>query len=160
MRSMPFLLSLALALPAFAQAPVAPSGEPAAEVGVSMGAAEEPSLDERRMVAYVATGVSVASLITGVTFGILAQVEFDCANDVVACNGGLANKIVGEELFDVRNEIEQKAIAADMAYLFAGAAAIVATVGYLNGFVFVEEGEATAALPPEPAAPVFAGVMP
>ena len=159
MRSMPFILSLALAVPAFAQAPATPPTEPAADVGVSMGTPEEPSLDERRMVAYVATGVSVASLVTGITFGILAQVEFDCAKDVINCNAGLANPIVGEELFDVRNEIEQKAIAADMAFLFAGAAAIVATVGYLNGFVFVEEGEATASVP-APAAVQFAGVMP
>lgn len=162
MRLTPFFL-LALAAPSFAQAPATPA-DPIADAGVSMSAPEEPSLDERRMVAYVATGVSVASLVTGVTMGILAQIEFDCAKDVIACNGGLANKIVGEELFDVRNEIEQKAIAADMAYLFAGAAAIVATVGYLNGFVFVEEGEATSALPPEPTATRYsalsAGVMP
>ena len=164
MRSLPFLLILTLAVPAFAQAPATPTTPaptaPSAEVGVSTGDPEEPTLDERRLVAYVATGVSVASLAAGITLGILAQVEFDCAKDVVACNGGLANKIVGEELFDVRNEIEQKAIAADMAYLFAGAAAIVATVGYLNGFVFVEEDGATSSLPSEPAAQRFAGVMP
>jgi len=90
------------------------------------------------MVAYVATGVSVASLITGVTFGILAQSELACAQDVITCNQGLDNKIVGAELFDVRAEIEQKALAADMAYLFAGSSALVAVVGYLHGFVFTE----------------------
>ena len=98
------------------------------------------------MVAYVATGVTVASLASGITFGLLAQSEFDCAKDVIKCNGGLQNKIVGTELFDVRREIEQKALAADMSYLFALASAVVATAGYLTGFVFVDEGEATSAL--------------
>ena len=145
MRSLCFIpcLALVLALPSFAQPAEA--------------AAEEPSLEERRLVAYLATGVSLASLVTGVTFGVLAQSEFDCAKDVLACNAGLQNKIVGEELFDVRNEIEQKAVAADIAYLFAGAAAIVATVGYLNAFVFVEEGEPVAVLP---STVYLAGVMP
>lgn len=138
--------SAAAQAPASQPAAGAPApAEPVAEVGAST---DEPSLEERRLVAYVATGVSVASLITGITFGILAQTEFDCAKDVIACNGGLQNKIVGEELFDVRSEIEQKALAADMAYLFAAASAVVATVGYLRGFVFVEEGETTSALPP------------
>ena len=145
MRSLCFIpcLALVLALPSVAQPADA--------------AAEEPSLEERRLVAYLATGVSLASLVTGVTFGVLAQSEFDCAKDVLACNAGLQNKIVGEELFDVRNEIEQKAVAADIAYLFAGAAAIVATVGYLNAFVFVEEGEPVAVLP---STVYLAGVMP
>lgn len=144
---------------AFAQAPAtAPAETPAAEMPA--GPAEEPSLEERRLVAYIATGVSVIALATGATFGVLAQLEFDCAKDVIACNQGLNNKIVGEELFDVRAEIEQKALAADMAYLFAGAAAVVATVGYLRGFVFVEEDGATASLPEEPAPVRVVGVMP
>lgn len=140
---------------AFAQAPAAQAPapgaaapvEPAGEVAAS---ADEPSLEERRLVAYVASGVSVASLVTGITLGILAQTEFDCAKDVIACNAGLQNKIVGDELFDVRSEVEQKALAADMAYLFAAASAVVATVGYLRGFVFVEEGETMSALPAQP----------
>lgn len=148
-----------LATPALAQAPAtAPAETPAADMPT--GPAEEPSLEERRLVAYIATGVSVIALATGATFGVLAQIEFDCAKDVVACNAGLNNKIVGEELFDVRAEIEQKALAADMAYLFAGAAAIVATVGYLRGFVFVEEDGATSMLPAEPAPVRVVGVMP
>ena len=143
-----FLVLAALACaPALAQTPPptpAPATPPpAADASAS---AEEPSLEERRLVAYVATGVSVVSLAAGVTFGLLAQTEFDCAKDVIACNKTLNNKIVGAELFDVRSEIEQKALAADMAYLFAAAAGIVATVGYLRGFVFVEEGEATTSL--------------
>lgn len=154
---------LCLSSSALAQAPApAPADAAAPAAEVPSGPAEEPSLEERRLVAYIATGVSAAALVTGVTFGVLAQIEFDCAKDVIACNQGLQNKIVGEELFDVRAEIEQKALAADMAYLFAGAAAVVATVGYLRGFVFVEEGAATTSLP----APAdekgtrVAGVMP
>lgn len=144
------IASLMLGAPrASAQAPTTEPA-PAPDASVSTAVPEEPSLEERRIVAYVATGVAAASLVTGITFGVLAQIEFDCAKDVVACNQGLQNKIVGEELFDVRAEIEQKALAADIAYLFAGAAAIVATVGYLRGFVFVEEDGATAFTAPAP----------
>lgn len=89
--------------------------------------------------AFVASGVALASLATGVTMGVLAQQQFACADDIITCNGTLTNKVVGEELFDVRAEIEQKALFADMAYLFAGAATVVATVGFLRGFVFVDE---------------------
>lgn len=91
------------------------------------------------MVAYVATGVTVIALASGITLGVLANDQYQCAADVIACNQGRANKIVGGELFDVRNEIEQKAIAADISYLFAATAALVATVNYLQGFVFVDE---------------------
>jgi hypothetical protein len=130
---------------------------PAADV--SAAPAEEPSLEERRIVAYVSSGVAVASLATGITMGILAQVQFDCAKDIIACNDGLQNKVVGPELFDVRAEIEQRALFADMAYLFAGAAAVVATVGYLRGFVFIDEEPAAVATLPMPAAPVFAAAQ-
>ena len=154
-----------LALPATAQAPAqptAPAPAPAASDASASEMAEEPSLEERRIVAYVASGVAVASLAAGVTMGILAQTQFDCAKDIIACNGTLQNKVVGEELFDVRSEVEQKALFADMAYLFAGASAVVATVGFLRGFVFVD-GEAadapiasaTPALPTMAIAPVL-----
>jgi len=139
----PILLTSLLALPAQAQAAVAPTPAPAEAPAAEK--AEEPSLEERRIVAYVASGVAVASLATGVTMGVMAQLQFDCAKDVIACNGGLQNKIVGNELFDVRAEVEQKALFADMAYLFAGAAAVVATVGFLRGFVFVDEAPAEGA---------------
>jgi hypothetical protein len=109
--------------------------------------AEEPTVEERRLVAYVATGVTVASLASGITFGILAQTEFNCAKDVINCNKTLQNKIVGTELFDVRREIEQKALAADMSYLFAVASAVVATAGYLAGFVFVDQTAMTEEAP-------------
>ncbi len=125
-------------------APAAPAPAAAAPV-IAEVKAEEPSLEERRIVAYVASGVAVVSLATGITMGVLAQLQFDCAKDVLACNNGLQNKIAGTELFDLRAEIEQKALFADMAYLFAGAAAVVATVGFLRGFVFVDE-EPTEAL--------------
>ena len=91
--------------------------------------------------AYVATGVALASLATGITLGVLAQGQFDCASDVVACNETRANKIVGRELFDARNQIEQTAIAADISYLFAATSALVATMGWLQGFVFTDAAE-------------------
>lgn len=130
------------ASPAPAASPAAPSTTASAPAEAR---AEEPNVAERRIVAYAATGVAVASLATGITMGVLAQAQFTCAKDIIACNSGLQNKVVGEELFDVRAEIEQKALFADMAYLFAGAAAVVATVGYLRGFVFVDEEPAAAA---------------
>ena len=139
--------ALALALPASAQAPAQPTAPaPAPAAGApSAERVDEPSVDERRIVAFVATGVTVASLATGVTMGVLAQQQFACADDIIDCNKTLKDPIAGEELFDVRAEVEQKALFADMAYLFAGAAAVVATVGYLRGFVFVDEPTATAA---------------
>jgi hypothetical protein len=150
-------LAALLAIPVHAQAPAAPA--PAAPAPAAEARAEEPSLEERRIVAYAATGVAVASLATGITMGVLAQVQFDCAKDIIACNGGLQNKVVGEELFDVRAEIEQKALFADMAYLFAGAAAVVATVGYLRGFVFVDEEPApVVGSLPMPAQPALASL--
>lgn len=146
-----------LALPIHAQAPAQPTAPaPAPAVAASTERAEEPSLEERRLVAYVATGVAVASLATGVTMGLLAKSQFDCAADIIACNGTLQNKVVGEEMFDMRAEIEQKALFADMAFLFAGASAIVATVGYLRGFVFVDEPTEAAEAP----APTASLVMP
>jgi hypothetical protein len=155
-------LVASLALPAAAQAPAAPTAAaPPPAATVSDRPAEEPSVEERRIVAYVSTGVAVASLATGVTMGLLAQAQFDCAKDIIACNGTLQNKVVGEELFDVRSEIEQKAVFADMAYLFAGAAAVVATVGYLRGFVFVDEEPAAAPVAALlPAAPTYANLAP
>ncbi len=142
-----------LALPIHAQAPAQPTTTtPAPAVVTSTERAEEPSLEERRLVAYVSTGVAVVSLAAGITLGVLAKSQFDCAADILTCNAGLQNKVVGEELFDLRAEIEQKALFADMAFLFAGASAVVATVGYLRGFVFVDEA------PGENAAPIALSV--
>ena len=114
-----------LALPIHAQAPAQPTTTtPAPAVVTSTERAEEPSLEERRLVAYVSTGVAVVSLAAGITLGVLAKSQFDCAADILTCNAGLQNKVVGEELFDLRAEIEQKALFADMAFLFADASAV------------------------------------
>jgi protein-disulfide isomerase len=155
------VVASALALPVAAQSPAQPTAPAPAPAGASPtpGATEsvdEPSLEERRIVAFVATGVSVASLATGVVMGVLAQQQFACADDIISCNGSLKDPVVGEEFFDVRAEIEQKALFADMAFLFAGASAVVATVGFLRGFVFVDEPTAApvAALPAALPAPL------
>jgi hypothetical protein len=132
--------SIALAsAPVRAQAPTNPPAAAPPPEPVATSQSDEPTVQERRLVAYVATGVAVASLATGITFGILAQQQFACISDVIACNADRDNKIVGEELFDARADVEQKALIADMAYLFAAASAVVATVGYLRGFVFLDE---------------------
>lgn len=116
-----------------------PAAEPSTAPASPTTASDEPSLEEKRLVAYVATGVAVVSLASGITFGILANAQYQCAADVIVCNQGRANKIVGQELFDARNEIEQKAIAADISYLFAATATLVATVNFLQGFVFTDD---------------------
>jgi hypothetical protein len=137
--------------PAPNAAPEAPSSS-----GTSAAPAdslEEATLAERRLVAFVAAGVSVASLAAGVTFGVLAQQQFACAQDILACNKTLEKPVVGEELFNLRAEIEQKALFADMAYLFAGASAVVAVVGFLRGFVFVDEGQTAPVAAASPLAP-------
>ena len=88
-------VAVGLALPAAAKAPAQPTTPaPAPAAGVSDKVAEEPSVDERRIVAFVSTGVAVASLATGITVGVLAQVQFDCAKDIINCNGDLENKVV------------------------------------------------------------------
>lgn len=142
-----------MAVPVHAQAPAAPVAPAPAAPAVSVtDRPEEPSLEERRIVAWVSSGVAVASLATGITMGLLANAQYACAADIQACNAGLQNKVVGEEMFDLRAEIEQKALFADMAFLFAGASAVVATVGFLRGYVFVDEA------PGENAAPIALSV--
>jgi hypothetical protein len=123
----------------------------------SVAEAEEPSIDELRIVGITAAGVSLLALGTGVVMGVLAQQQFSCAKDVLACNKTLANPVVGTELFDVRAEVDQKAMFADISYLVSAASAVVATVGILRGFVFVEEAAVTAEPTVAPVAPVAGG---
>lgn len=102
---------------------------------------DEPGLGERRLVAYVATGVAAAAFVTGGVFAFLAWQQYQCVADVVECNKTLDDPIVGEELFDARAEIEYKALGADMAFLFGAAAALVAGTGYVRGFIFTGEDD-------------------
>ena len=97
------------------------------------------------MVAYVASGASVVALGIGITMGVLAQSQFACLQDVVACNADLEDPIEGSELLDARAEVEHKALVADMMYLVAGAAAVVAVTGYIRGYYMTgEESDASA----------------
>lgn len=132
----------------------APTSERTVAEAAVVDGEESDSLEERRLVAIVATGVAVASLATGVVFGLMAQDNFDCARDILACNASRDNKVVGTELFDLRSEIEQQALVADMGYLFAAASGVVATVGFIRSMPAVGESDAppaAAAPPPVPA---------
>ena len=102
-------------------------------------ASDEPDLAERRLVAYVATGVAAVAIATGGVFAFLAIQQYQCVADVVECNKTLEDPIIGDELFDARAEVEYKALAADMAFLFGAAAALVAATGYVRGFIFTGE---------------------
>jgi len=106
-------------------APMEEEAEPAADAG-------EPLDLERIIVASVAGVVAVAGLATGITFGILAQQEYDCLNDVVACNADRDDPIEGTDFLDARAEVERKALYADMGYLVAVTAATVAIVGAIE----------------------------
>jgi hypothetical protein len=133
-----------------AAAEAAAESEPAMEEYVEEDAfgdelAEEddgdPSLLERRIVAFVASGVSVISLGVGGVFAGLAWQQNQCLQDVVECNKTLDDPIEGTEFLDAKTELEHKAVIADMAFLFAGAAALVAVTGFVRGFVFTGEEE-------------------
>ena len=121
-----------------AAAPATKAGDPAA-ISPSDVDREQPNVSERRIVAYVASGVTAAALVAGVVFGVVAQTQFNCIQDVVACNKGLADPIVGDELFDARADVERFSVLADGSYLLAGVGAVVATAAYLRGFVFTGE---------------------
>lgn len=124
--------------------------------------AVDPEVEQQRLVAYVATGISAASLAVGVVSGALALDQYRCLEDVLACNQRLPDPIQGDELFEARAQVDQKAFVADMAFLVAAASAAVAVSGYLLGFVFTGDGEITEAgaqaSGPAPAPPVVVGV--
>lgn len=94
---------------------------------------------ERRLVAYVATGVAAVALGTGITLGTLALNKYNCLSDVVACNQGLDDPIQGLTFLDQKAEVETLALLADMAYVVAAAATVVAVTGYIRGYFLTEE---------------------
>lgn len=102
---------------------------------------DEPSILERQIVAIVASGVTVVALIAGATFGTLSYLQYQCAADVIACNEVLDEPIIGDQLFEARANVEQLALLADMAYLFAAASALVAITGFVRGFIFTGAGD-------------------
>lgn len=106
----------------------------------------QPDVMERRLVAYVSTGVAAVALGTGITLGSLALSKYSCLNDVLACNEGLEQPIVGEGFLDQKAEVETLSLLADMAYVVAAAATIVAVTGYIRGYFLTDEdgaGEVT-----------------
>jgi hypothetical protein len=123
---------------------------PCTSVRAQQAEAEEPSIGELQVVGITASAISLVSLGVGIAMGVLAQQQYACAQDIITCNTTLQNKVVGSELFDLRAEVDQKAMFADMAYLVSAAGAVVGTVGILRGFVFTDP----------PATPTSAAVVP
>lgn len=120
-----------------------PSGEQEDEsfFDLDVTQSDEPSLLERQIVAIVASGVAVVALAAGVGLGVFAYVQYQCLADVIACNENLEDPITGTELFDARANVEQLALLADMAYLFAAASALVAVTGFIRGFFFTGKSD-------------------
>jgi hypothetical protein len=118
-----------------AEATVAPEDEatPATEDTA------EPTVGERRIIAYVFTAIAVAGLGVGIAAGLMANQQHTCLSDVIACNDGAEEPIEGGAFLDAKAELERTALIADMGYVAAAVAATVAVVSYLRGFVFVDE---------------------
>ncbi|MDP2342202.1 MAG: hypothetical protein Q8O67_14695 [Deltaproteobacteria bacterium] len=94
-------------------------------------APEMPSIDQRRMVGLVATGAAVVALTTGVVAGVLAQAQYDCVSDVVSCNKQRDDEIIGAELFAARTDFQTKALYADMGFVAAVVAGLVAVASFV-----------------------------
>ncbi len=109
-------------------------------------AGPKPDVLERRLVAYVSTGVAAVALGAGITLGTLALTQYDCLNNVLVCNESAEDPILGDEFLDKKAEVETLSLVADMAYVVAAAATIVAVTGYIRGYFLTEEepaGEVT-----------------
>jgi hypothetical protein len=119
--------------PTPAEEPPAEEPPPAAEPAVSSG--DDPTVMERRLVAYVSSGVAVVALGTGIALGVIAADGFSCLENVEDCNArdGM-DPIEGEAFLEKKSEVESMALFADMAFVVAGAAAIVAVTGYIRGY--------------------------
>jgi hypothetical protein len=106
----------------------------------------DPTVGERRLVAYVATGVAAVALGAGITLGVLALDGYTCLEDVPACNerDGM-EPIEGEDFLDRKAQVETTALFADMAYVVAAAATVVAVTGYIRGYFLTGEDTGEAA---------------
>jgi hypothetical protein len=105
------------------------------------GRSGDPTVGQRRLIAYLSSGVAVAALATGVTFGILANNEYGCLADVLACNQTRDEPILGSAFLDKKAEVDTLSLFADMAYVVAVAATIVAVTGYIRGYWLTGEEE-------------------
>ena len=63
--------------------------------------AEEPSLEERRLVAYVSTGVAVVSLAAGITLGVLAALTLAATTDAQDLLIGLRRLRLPDQLVQI-----------------------------------------------------------
>ncbi len=115
-----------------------------------------PSSFERQIVGYVAAGIAVVALAVGIGLGTYALIQYQCLQDVVACNEGAEDPITGNEFFDAKANVEHLALGADMAYLFAAAAALASATSLIRAFFFTDDDDdddaAPAADAPAPAA--------
>lgn len=105
-------------------------------------APEDTSSLERIIVTGVAGAVAVAGLAVGITMGVMASGEYDCLKDVTACNADRDEPIEGEAYLDAKANVERTALYADMGYLVAATAAVVAIVGAVE-LLFGAGSEAT-----------------
>jgi len=143
------------AAPTSAPEPAAPAPEPTPEPATASQEPEptpppasglDPSVGERRLVAYVATGVVAVSLAAGITLGVLALDGYNCLSDVPACNDRPGqDPIEGDAFLDKKAEVETTALFADMAYVVAAAATVVAVTGYIRGYFLTGEESEEAA---------------
>lgn len=105
------------------------------------GSSGDPTVRQRRLIAYVSSGVAVAALATGVTLGVIANNEYSCLADVIACNEQRDEPILGSAYLDKKAEVDTLALFADMAYVVTAAATIVAVTGYIRGYWLTGEEE-------------------
>ncbi len=97
---------------------------------------EDPEIARRehRLVGWVSGGVAVAALTTGIIMGVIAKRDYDCLADIQACNAARDEPITGEDFLIQRGKVEERAVIADVAFLFAGASALVSGVSLARGY--------------------------
>jgi len=100
----------------------------------------DPTIADRRLVAYVASGVALVALGAGVGLGVFALDGYTCLEDVTACNArDGVEPIEGQDFLERKGQVETTAVFADMAYVVAAAATVVAVTGYIRGYFLTGE---------------------
>lgn len=110
-----------------------------ARVELESPAGGKAQIAERRILAYASTAVAVLAFGAGGTIGYLARDQYDCLQNVLACNENLATPIEGTEYLDQVAEMEQKAVLADMMLVLGVASSVVAITNWVQGFLWTAE---------------------